>query len=56
MGTVEHKTCDLLDSHLRCQILGTLLHGLTPILVDIHLAVAVQILERITALGENLHT
>ena len=45
MGTVEHQSCNLIDTQLRGQVGGTLLWTSAPVFVDVEFPISVQVFE-----------
>ena len=54
MAAVQHHAGDFIDGELGSQVFGTLQRVFPPVFVHIHLSVAVQVFERISALGQDL--
>ena len=56
VAAVEHHTRYLLDRELRCQVLGADEGILAPVFINVHLTVAVEVLEGVASLCKDLHT
>jgi len=53
---VEHEARYLVDAELRGQVPGPVLGAAAPVLIDVYLAVAVQVLEGQAFLGKDLNS